>query len=148
MCSLLPGGEGSLFSEGRLSLLPEGTVSEVLLKARKPRRNRRLIFDSIFDIDLSSLIYFWNKEKRLDRVKKIWKRREEGKKRITDEDKGKQKKRVRPFARGRHAREEGTDSLASYLGRNEVLEPSTWKERGQSSRNLIYTHGHVYMCTI
>lgn len=77
MCSLLPGGEGSLFPEGRLSLLPEVTVSVVLPKARKPRRNRRLIFVSIFDIDLGSLIYFWNKEKRLDRVKKIWKRREE-----------------------------------------------------------------------
>jgi hypothetical protein len=32
----------------------------------RPQRSRPFAFGSIFGIDLGSLIYFWNKEKRLD----------------------------------------------------------------------------------
>lgn len=65
MCSLLPGVRILCFQETG-SLCFKGTGSVWPLKVRKSRRSRPLAFGSIFGIDLGSLIYFWNKEKRLD----------------------------------------------------------------------------------
>ncbi|KAJ9493215.1 hypothetical protein VN97_g69 [Penicillium thymicola] len=61
-------------------------------------------------------------------------RREEEKKRITGEDTKVNKRKVYVLLQEEGTQEkkvQTTDSLASYLGRHEVLEPSAWKERGQ-----------------